>query len=495
MNLISNLEQKATYINHPNLSYRGNPYIEAIGYPLSQDAFMDAVNIPFLSECDLSSAPEHSHGYYQRLSIDTLSHSYVVRSEAYKLYDKLLRMIETGYARRNPLSPERLRLLIAIEKDKTDLADSKNFFSSFHINSLNLVDEKLCTFIAGLSGVGKTTMLKHILKLLPPILHHENELITRPQVVYLYVEVLSRNTQKPILFSILEALDSVTGDNYEERHKRNTVPELITVVRKAVIIHGIGLIIIDEAQNLAKSSKSDSISANERISMKFVESLFNRIGVPLCFVGTMYMLELFSGDMTMARRATITGSLILLGCDVESLFWERFIKEMCPLVFLKNAKNQPMDMEKISFHIHYLTAGIPAIASSLIRETLSYLTFLMPDDQYLSIAVLDKVFNNEFSILRPAIQAIKNKKYSLYDDLEPIVLLKEINKNQNSLEESAAEYILSEQSTSKSKDYFNDSQSKFEFANKDEEQNLVEHTKKKDALNTNKLLSNLGYGE
>lgn len=49
MNLISNLEQKATYINHPNLSYRGNPYIEAIGYPLSQDAFMDAVNIPFLS--------------------------------------------------------------------------------------------------------------------------------------------------------------------------------------------------------------------------------------------------------------------------------------------------------------------------------------------------------------------------------------------------------------------------------------------------------------
>ena len=54
---------------------------------------------------------------------------------------------------------------------------------------------------------------------------------------------------------------------------------------------------------------------------------------------------------------------------------------------------------------------------------------------------------------------------------------------------------MSEQSTSKSKGYFNDSQSKFEFANKDEEQNLVEDTKKKDALNTNKLLSNLGYGE
>ncbi|MFH6564153.1 hypothetical protein [Aeromonas caviae] len=77
-------------------------------------------------------------------------------------------------------------------------------------------------------------------------------------------------------------------------------------------------------------------------------------------------------------------------------------------------------------HIHYLSAGIPAIATSLVRVTLSYLTHLKPQDQDLSIAALDRCFNRDFRILNPALTALRNGAYYQFEDLSPMLILESV---------------------------------------------------------------------
>jgi hypothetical protein len=489
---MSDLNTKnAEYINHPNSNYRGNPFIEAIGFPLPLDKFKAEVNRPYSCELDLSNIPEEMHGYYRRTAIDELSAAYVVKDEAYRLYDQLLRMIEAGYVRRNPLNPELKKILVAIERDK------KVPFQSMHLDALNLVDAKLCTFVAGLSGMGKTTMLKHILRLLTQrIIHTEYVDIKKKvsklaviQITYLYIEVFSRKGQKAVLLSLLEALDYVTDQNYQHEYRNSNVAELITVIRKAAIIHGVGIIIIDEAHNLATPSKSEAIAANEKTSMKFIEELFNRIGVPICFVGTMSMLELFSPEVTIGRRSTANGSLILTGDKVDSKFWTSFIKEMCQTKFLAN---QRTDIGLLTVYIHKLTVGIPAIAMSLIKATLGYLTFLAPKDQDLSLKALDRIFNLQFQILKPGLNALISGKYNKFEDLKPMFLLEEIDTSEDGLAQLAEQTI--ESNSPLGKEQSKPLQGRVQFSkSKTEQEKLNQKAKIEEPLKTDNLLSSLGY--
>lgn len=474
---------KATYTTHPNAAYRGNPFIESLSLPLTQHQFLEQCSVPFACNLDLQSVPDELHGYYTRTAIDTLSHAYVVQDEAYRLYDNLRRMIEAGYVKRNPLNKDIRQLLTAIEKDKETPLQSN------HIHALNLTDAKNCTFVAGLSGRGKTTMIKHLLKLIDQKIEHaeyatsDNEVIplNQTQITYLYVEVHERRGQKAVLMNLLEAIDAATGENYQYRFRNYNVNNLILAVRKAVIIHGVGLIIVDEAQNLARASTSETLGNNERTSMKFFEELFNRIAVPLCFVGTFSMLKLFSKEMTISRRATANGSLMMASCNVNSSFWQRFTNTICQTNLLKNQKT---DQETIRFHLHHLTAGIPAIAASLVKATLNYLTFLAPENQDLSTKALNLIFDQQFKILKPAILALRKGNYHKFEDFEPMLLLEQTG-DEDELASLAAKVNKVEQNTLQGAVQFKNDTSTKDVS--------VDNLKLMDQMSPEELTASLGY--
>ncbi|RTE66113.1 ATP-binding protein [Amphritea opalescens] len=413
---------KATYSPHPNATYRGNPFIESLGAPLTQSQFLKLGNVPFDNELDLSQVPCEHHSYYVRTAIDNLSNTYVIQDEAYRVYDTVRRMMESGYAKRNPLSRDIRQLLMAVEKDKTLGSGSS------YIEALDLVDTKNCFFIAGLSGRGKTTMIKHILKLIDQHIEHshyvtpsnEEVQLHQTQITYLYVEVHERRGQKAVLMNLLEAIDAATGENYQYTLRNHNVNSLIRAVRKAVIIHGVGMIFMDEAQNLSTTAKSNTIGNNERTSMKFIEEIFNRISVPLCFIGTFSMLDIFSKEMTISRRVTTSGSLLMVSCDEKGSFWKRFIKRLCQTSLLKN---QQTDEDTLRRHIHYISGGIPAIATSMVKATMSYLTLLDDKNQDLSIKALNKISDEQFKILKSSISALREQKYYKFEDTAPMIML------------------------------------------------------------------------
>ncbi|QOL25668.1 ATP-binding protein [Thalassotalea sp. LPB0316] len=322
---------KANYIVHPNPMHRGNPLIEGLGFPLTKQQIQTQSAVAFTGGLDLSAVPEELHGYYTRSSILNLFSLHVVQDEMVEVYEAIRLGIEVGYLGRNPLQEDWQRILYSVERDKDEPLKATN------IKRLNLIENSYTYLVCGLSGRGKSSMVKQALRLIDQTIEHgaysdqKGKTLTSQltQVTYLYVEHHERTGQKNFLNSVLEAIDEVTGEDYVYRHRNSNVKDLINAVRKAVILHHIGALVIDEAQNFAKAPEKIVIGPNEKTSMKFVEELVNSLGVSTIFVGTFSTLNLFTKEMTITRRTIRAGSMSLASCSVESGFW----KNLCHALF------------------------------------------------------------------------------------------------------------------------------------------------------------------
>ena len=434
------------YIKHPNPLYRGNPLIEALGYPLTIDELVKKSRIPYEGNLDLSETPPEYHGYYQRTAIDNLIRFHEPRDEIYRLYDIQRRMIESGLVNRNPLITSKgnkngIKLMALLNAIKNDLDESlssskgrstkNNWIQSINVRKFGFHEVDHSFVFASLSGNGKTTMIENINKCEEMVIVHKEYVdhegikhkLPMKQIYKLYLKLDNRKGQKSTLLSILESVDALIDTNYAEINANSDVRHLIAAVRKVAVIHGIGLIIFDEAQNLSTPAKTDTIGSNERVSMKFLEEIFNNIAVPTFFIGTFSMLSLFSREGTIARRAGKDGSLLIASCEKDSPFWNRFCKILFQTTFLGNQKT---NFDDFKYHIHYLSAGLPAIAVSLTRATLNFLTYLDPKNQDLSIVALDKIYKEQFEILHGPLNALRSGKFGDYEDLSPMYKLERL---------------------------------------------------------------------
>lgn len=425
---------KPHYINHPNPNYRGNPLAEGMGYPLSKNSIQVRSNKAFEGGLELTDVPADLHGYYNRSVILNLFSLYVCQDEMVDVYETIRHGIEYGYLGRNPNEPEIGRMLTAIERDKDEPLKALN------IKRLNMLENSFSYLITGLSGRGKSAMVKMALKHIDQKIQHDTHIVlngnkatfTDIQITYIYVEHHDRVGQKAFLISILQVIDGVIGDaingvkrkSYAYENRNGTVFELMNAVRKAVVVHHIGAFIIDEAQNFAPAAKDLKIGTQEKTSMKFVEELINTLGVSSIFVGTLSTLSLFEKEVTITRRTTSCGSMILLGCPLDSSFWIRLTDQLFKAVGPTYSKDELFILRT---HLHGLTAGIPAIAVSLVQSTLRFLSYHDTGGHRLTTGVFDFVFEQQFKLLHGPMAALIDGEYDKFEDFKPIKLLKEIN--------------------------------------------------------------------
>jgi hypothetical protein len=284
----------AKYTDQTISQYKGNPLIEALP---------DIIDDPQKLTLQLTSYPSFSKSdielpaIYRIHLVKNIENYFKPLSVHYSVEQIISRMLRNGYVNRNPVKTSNQTLNYTWQKYPLEEVTQST-------------TPELGIF--GISGIGKTTLIKKILSLYPKVILHtdyKGNRTIRYQITWLLVQTPSNGSPKSLCLNLLSQIDEIFKDNayYKKGANKNTdeLPEYIKTVVKQ---HSIGLLVFDELQNL----RGIGGKKEEQLLNFFVE-LSNTIEVPIIMIGTLKALPLFNTEFRNSRRI----------CGEENIIWNR----------------------------------------------------------------------------------------------------------------------------------------------------------------------------
>ena len=215
--------------------------------------------------------------------------------------------------------------------------------------------------ILGVSGQGKTTAIESSLLLYPQVIQHVNyqdKPFIRKQLVWLKLNCPFDGSLKGLCLNFLQAMDAHLGSNYFQKFASRgaSVDILIPIMAHLATLHGLGVLVIDEIQNLSflKSGGAEKM-------LNYFTQLINTIGVPVVLIGTFKAMRLLSGSFSQARRSTGQGDLIMDRLT-EGEEWNFFLESLWKYQW--TAKVSPLT-DSLKSTMYELSQGIVDIAVKL----------------------------------------------------------------------------------------------------------------------------------
>ena len=158
--------------------------------------------------------------------------------------------------------------------------------------------------IIGVSGLGKSTALQRVLSLFPQVIEHQHyrgKPFFCHQILYLIVQTPHDASIKALILDIYLQLDCLLGTSYQRDalSKRLSVDVLVSQLNQIVRTNHIGLLVIDELQNIAYRKGDGGIRF-----LNFLVHLINGTGVSVCMVGTPRVLQVLQQEFRSAPRTT-----------------------------------------------------------------------------------------------------------------------------------------------------------------------------------------------
>lgn len=399
---------KAEYLEQVIPAYKDNPYIESLP-PIFEEVYV-ALNI--------AKYPDHSDeqrmlGKETRLHLVQQISDYVEPLSVHLSVEKRLsRLIRHGYKARNPFSPEHVR----------------QFHKGFKEILENGVDEKGANLagvrstaagfaILGVSGQGKTTSIESSLLLYPQVIHHsayKDQPFIRKQLVWLKLNCPHDGSLKGLCFNFFQAIDANLGTNYFQKFvsKGSTVDILIPIMAHIATLHGLGVLVIDEIQNLSFLKSGGA----ERM-LNYFTQLINTIGVPVVLIGTFKAMKLLSGSFSQARRSTGQGDLIMDRLE-KGEEWDYFLQKLW--TYQWTSKTTKLT-EPLKNAMYDLSQGIIDIAVKLYMLA-QWEAIDNGDNERITVSLLKTVLDRDMQLVKPLLRVLKSgdpNKLSLVDDLYP----------------------------------------------------------------------------
>ena len=210
--------------------------------------------------------------------------------------------------------------------------------------------------IIGTSGIGKSSAINRAIELLS-----ENGIIEseKPQtkiIPCVVVQCPFDSSVKGLLLEILRKVDEAIGSDYYKKSLkiRVTTDMLIGCVSQVAINH-IGLLVVDEIQNVVGNSHGNSLVA-------MLTQLINNSGISICMVGTPESTAFFEGAMQLARRS--------LGLQYQSLEYDRYFYDFCDTLFSYQYTKQKTEItDSIVRWLYEHSGGIISVVVSLIHDS------------------------------------------------------------------------------------------------------------------------------
>jgi len=213
------------------------------------------------------------------------------------------------------------------------------------------------------------------------------------------------------------AIDSILGTSYKAKYsaKARGVDDMLLAMGHIANLHAIGVLVIDEIQFL-RNSKADKEGL-----LSFFVTLVNIIGIPVILVGTNSALPLLQDNFKEARRGNGLGAPMWDPLEKNSS-WEHLVNRLWQYQWVTHYT--PIT-DELSDALYEESQGIVDILIKLfmlVQMRIISVREAAPGEEIITPALIRKVAKEDFRMVRPMLDALKNKDMRAlhrYDDLMP----------------------------------------------------------------------------
>ncbi len=414
--------EKASYRDPLIPHYQGNPFIEALPPIWSKEEVIKLLQrYPDYQE-------EH-RTWNTELRVHLIRNVlkfFAVFPRHIDLEQRLSCTIRTGYEARNPCVPEDWpHIRDKLELLKSALASRENGEEEEFMPAVTLLQdlEMAATGFAfiGISGIGKTSSLKNILAHYPQVIIHSryhDKDFNRIQVVWIKLECPFDGSIKGLCLNFFHAIDSILGTNYYENYGRKgraTVDELLPNMARVSLLHGVGVLIIDEIQHL-----NEAKSGGARRMLNFLVELVNTGGMPVIPVGTYKAAPILGAEFRQARRSAGQGDLYWYAMKEDDT-WELFLESLWRYQYTKKPTNRTPEL---SHALYDVTQGITDLAAKVyMLAQVRAITRGDDEDESITEELIRSVAYDSLRLANPILEALRSGnilELHKVDDVLPI---------------------------------------------------------------------------
>ena len=303
----------AEYIPAVNPLHSGNPFIEALPFPIdiAKNAQPYTYNIPF-NRNQIENASDSA-------KLQTIS---ILQSIRFPLpftpdleYEMYRALCESYASRHQFYDPNAPLKILAFNRDEITYGKLIANQSSASVRGFALI---------GNSGSGKSSAIDMLVSHYPQVIDHPSSSAKIRQIVYLVVNCPPNSNFQQLYVSIAAEIDKALGltNNYwEDKVARvSGLDKKYTIIKRLIEAYGVGIIIFDEIQQLAFKG----INSN---TFESLLTLSNETKVAIAAVGTEDALnKMFPNERT-ARRV---GSFIDASAYCYNIeFFTILVRNLC----------------------------------------------------------------------------------------------------------------------------------------------------------------------
>lgn len=213
-----------------------------------------------------------------------------------------------------------------------------------------------CFTITGCSGIGKSSAIYRAIDLIGVNGVVVTQKPFRKIIPFVVVQTPFDCSVKGLLLEILRQVDKFIGSDYyiKGMKARVTTDMLIGMVSQVALNH-IGLLIVDEIQNIVKNKGAMSL-------VNMLTQLINSSGISIAMVGTPESTVFFEQALQLARRS--------LGLHYNTLEFDDYFCGFCKTVFEYQYTKEKVELTDSILHwLYEHSGGIISVVISLLHDT------------------------------------------------------------------------------------------------------------------------------
>ncbi len=350
--------------------YVGNPLIEALPSILEPPDAADAM--AFLPDYQTE---DRGRSDAVRLHFIEMAQQFFEPLDCHiDLQQRFSRMIRAGYVGRNVANPGYwawVQRQIASMDDGLEASPSE--LPEFTASPFRAMANGF--HLIGLSGTGKTTGVERVLQTYPQLIRHRRyteKNFTHEQIVWLRLSCPFDGSVRGLCDNFFQAIDDLCLTRYEQKYggRRRTTVEMIPHLARVSAFHSLGVLVIDEIQNLRGTKKARRSSRLGEATgygdgphemLKFFVQLINTLGLPIVLIGTYAAEGVLNGELHSMRRGCGQGAMEWKRMDADGTWWH-FLESLWRYQYTR--KSTALSQE-LANALYFETQGIADFAIKL----------------------------------------------------------------------------------------------------------------------------------